>query len=684
MTTTIPSTNAGTLTTQGVGSGLDIAGIVDKLVSVESAPLNRIKARESAFQTKLSAYGAARGALASFQTSVAALADPAAFSSFTATIGDATLASVAVDPTQSNSLSAGTHTLRVDSLATAQRTAAAGVPTTSTVIGSGSLTIDIGSWNGDYSTFTPNADAGSKTITIDSSNNTLVGIRDAINGAAAGVSAAIVNDGTGNRLVLSGTSTGNAHGFRVTSIDGDGNNIDAAGLSQLAFDPAVPGGMPQAQRLAQAANAAFSIDGIAISKPDNHVTDAIAGLTIDLSKVSDTATTTTTFSIARDSSTAKTNITNFVNAYNGIVSNLGSLTNYDATSKSAGVLNGDSSMRLITSRLQSLMASVVPVGGSVTMLGDIGITFNASGKLDLDAVKLSGVLTSNPGAVSRLFAKTGSASDAQVAFTGSTDKTQVGSYALAISRTATQGALTASTPAGLTITAGVNDTFALVLDGVSATVTLAPGIYSDADALATQVQAKINGTTAFATGGSSVSVSASGGALTLTSQRFGSASSLLASGGNGASGLFGLAPSATAGLDVAGTIDGLAFTGSGQTATGAGSTSTEGLRLTVTGSITGARGTVSFNRGIAAQINTALTEFLDKTNGLVTAATDSINSAITGLKKSEDAWNTRLVAIRARYTAQYNAMDTLLAKLNGTANYLTQQITAIQNFQKNN
>ncbi len=682
MTTTIPSANTGAVTTQGVGSGLDIAGIVDKLVSVEAAPLNRIKAQETAYQTKLSAYGAARGALASFQTSVSALADPAAFSSFAATIGDSTLASVAVDPTQSGSLSAGTHTLRVDSLATSQRTASTGVPATSTIIGTGTLTIDIGSWNSDYSSFTPNADAGSKTITIDSSNNTLVGIRDAINGAAAGVSAAIVNDGSGNRLVLSGSSTGNTQGFRVTTADGDGGNLDAAGLSQLAFDPTAAGGTAQTQRLANAANAAFSIDGIAISKPDNHVTDAIAGLTIDLTKA-DTATTTT-FNIARDIATAKTGITNFANAYNSIVANLASLTSYDSTSKTAGVLNGDSSLRLIKTRLQSLVASVVPTGGSVTMLADIGITFNASGKLDVDAAKLGKVLTGDPGAVSRLFAKTGAAGDAQVAYTDSTAKTQVGNHALSVSQLATRGTITGSSAAALTITAGVNDSLAITIDNLSATITLAPGSYSDASALATQVQAKINGTAAFSAAGSSVSASASGGVLTLTSQRFGSASSVTTDGGSGAVSLFGSAPSLAGGRDVAGTIDGVAFAGSGQTAIGAASTSAEGLKVAITGGVTGSRGTIAFNRGIAAQLNDVLTQFLDTTNGLVTAATDSINSSITHLKKSEDDWNTRLISIRARYTAQYNAMDTLVAKLNGTASYLTQQITAIQNFQKNN
>ncbi len=681
MATTISSNGTGPVTTQGVGSGLDIAGIVDKLMNVEQIPLNRLKAQESAYQTKLSAYGSARGALASFQGTVATLADPKAFASFAATIGDDTLAAIAIDPTRSDALSEGTHTLRVDRLAGAQRIASSGFASTTTVVGTGSLAIEIGSWTSAYSSFTPNADAGSKTITIDSSNNTLVGIRDAINRADAGVSAAIVNDGTGNRLVFSGTKTGDAHGFRVTTADSDGANLDASGLSQLAFDPTAVGGTPQTQHLADAVNASFSIDGLAISKADNHVTDAIDGLVLDLKKVDATATA---FTIARDTITAKKNITNFVTAYNNIVSNLASLTGYNATTKSAGVLNGDSSLRLISSRLQSLVASVIPTGGSVTLLADVGIKFNGSGKLDVDDAKLTSALNGDPASVSRLFATTGIASDALVSYTGATDKTQIGNHALNVTQLATQGNLVGSTAAGLTITAGVNDTFAVTIDSVSATVTLAPGSYASAAALATEVQAKINGTSAFSTGGSNVTVGESAGVLTLTSQRYGSASAIALGGGNGSDNLFGSAPAATSGLDVAGTLAGASFIGSGKTATGATATATEGLKLTIIGGTTGARGSIDFNRGIASRINDVLGQFLDTDQGLVISATNGISQSITDLQKREDAWTPRLAAIRARYTAQYNAMDALVASLNSTSTYLTQQLTALRDSLKSN
>ena len=675
MTTSISSATAGSVTTQGVGSGLDIASIVDKLVSVESIPLNQLQKRESSYQTKVSAFGAARGVLSSFQNAVKSLSNPTAFSSFAASINDSSIAAVTIDPTKSGALSAGTHTLRVDTLASSQRTASAGVSSTSSTVGTGTITIDIGSWNSAYTAFTPNASVGSKTITIDSSNDSLLGIRDAINRAGAGVTASIVNDGSGNRLVLSGSSTGAANGFRVSTVDSDGGNLDAAGLSQLAFDPTATGGTPQTQHVADAINASFVLDGLTISKPDNHVTDAIAGLNIDLASVD---TTATAFTIARDTTTAKSNVNSFVSAYNSLVGTLGQLTSYNATNKTAGVLNGDSSIRLITTQLQKLVASVVPTGGSLTTLNDIGIKINGDGTLTADATKLSAALTSDPDSVGKLFTTSATASDALVGYAGSSTKTQEGSHPLTVSQLATHGGSTGSATAALTISTGVNDTFSITVDNVAATITIPPGTYADANALASAVQGQVNGTSAFSAAGSRVAVTQSGGVLAITSQRYGSASSVVIGNGNGSTALFGATPSGAAGLDVSGTLDGVAFTGQGQVATGATTTAGEGLQLTITGGLTGNRGNVGFDRGIAGNLDRVLTQYLDTTTGLVAAATDGLNKSITDLQSQESAWNTRLVAIRARITAQYNAMDKLVASLNSTSSYLTQQLDALK------
>ena len=670
MSTTIASSaSTAPVTTQGVGSGLDIASIVDKLVTVASAPLTALQTQETAYNTKLSAFGQVSSALSTFQSTIAPLTTTTAFQSFAASAADSTIASVSIDSTKSSALTAGSHTLTVSQLADSQRTASGAFTDTTSAVGTGSITIATGTWDSGYSTFTPNGTVGSKTITIDSTNNSLAGIRDAINAAGAGVTASIVNDGTGNRLVLNGSATGAANGFKISTSDSDGNNLDASGLSQIAFDPTASGGTPQTTHLSNAVNANFTIDGLAISKPSNTVSDAIAGLTIGLTKVD---TTGTTFAISRDTSAATTAITNFVSAYNTIQSGISTLTAYNATSNTAGTLNGDSTTRLISTRLQSLIATVVPTGGSITNLNDLGIAFGSDGQLKLDTTKLA----RDPNSVSKVFAKTGTVADSLVSYTSSTDKTQAGSHALTVSQLATQGTLTGSAAAGMTITAGVNDALNVTLDNVTSTITIPAGSYSDASSLAAAVQSQINGTSAFSTLGSSATVTAANGVLSFGSNRYGSASSV-SLGGNAAAGLIGSSPTATTGLDVAGTLDGVSFTGSGQTATGATGTTADGLKLSITGGAIGSRGTVTLTRGIAASVSDALTQFLDPTSGLLTSATTGLNTSITNVKAQEAAWTPRLDAIRAQLNAQYNAMDALVASLNTTGSYLTTQLAAI-------
>ena len=677
--TTISSSIGAPVTSQGVGSGLDIAGIVTKLMAIEQQPQDRLKAREAAYQTKLSAYGAARGTLAAFQTSIASLADPAAFTTFGTSIADDTLASVALDKTASDALSAGTHTLRVTQLAAAQKTASAAFASTASAVGTGTITIEFGTWNAASTAFTPNADVGTKTIAIAAGDGTLSGVRDAINRANAGVTASIVNDGSGNRLVLAGVATGSANGFRVATADADGNNVDASGLSALAYDPSAAGGTPQTRALAAAANALFQIDGLDISKPGNRVTDAIAGLAIDLKKAgTDPATNTTSFTIAQDTAATAKAIGGFVTGYNGVVANLASLTGFNATTKSAGPLNGDASLRLVATRLQNLVAGVVATGGKATTLADLGITFDHDGKLVLDSTKLDAVLAADPQSVTRLFAKTAVASDSLVAYRGASDATQVGAHALTVTQLASHGDVAGSAAAALTITAGVNDTLALTIDNVAATITIASGTYASADALATQLQSRVNGVAAYADAGVNVSVTQAGGVLTIASQRFGTASSVALNGGSGSTALFGASPAAHAGRDVAGTLAGTAFLGAGKLATGAAASAADGLKLEIAGGALGARGSVDFKRGLAAQIGDVLGQFLDADNGIVAVATAGIGKTITDIKKREDDWDVRLVGIRARLTAQYNAMDALVASMNSTSSFLTQQLTALQ------
>jgi flagellar hook-associated protein 2 len=274
--------------------------------------------------------------------------------------------------------------------------------------------------------------------------------------------------------------------------------------------------------------------------------------------------------------------------------------------------------------------------------------------------------------VERLLAALGTATDPLVGVAGSSPKTQVGDYAVTVTQLATRGTLAGSAPATLSIVAGVNDTITALVDGVSATVTLAAGTYADASALAAEVAGKLNGAPALRSASASVAVSAAGGVLTFTSARYGSASAVALSG-NGANALVGGAPVAVAGLDVAGTINGAAASGSGRFLAGATGTAVEGLRLEITGGAVGARGTVRFTEGIASRLDRLVTQLL-ASDGVVATKTEGVQATLKLLDQRKTALEARLERVEAAYLRQYRALDATVATLSAQSTYLAQQL----------
>lgn len=548
------------ISSPGIGSGLDVNGIVSKLLQVDSQPLALLAQQEASYQAKLSAIGSVSGSLSTFQTAVRGLSDLTKYQATKVAIGDATIASVS----SSGVAVPGSYALEVSQLAQAQKLAAAGQATTTAVIGSGTLSFDFGTIsggtfsNGTYtgSTFTSNA-SGVKTVTIDSSNNTLAGIRDAINSAKIGVTATIVNDGSAspNRLVLTQGSTGASNSVKI-SVAGD-----AALSSLLTQDPA---GTQSLSETVTAQNALLKVDGVAISKTSNTISDVIQGVTLNLTGKSAVGVPTSV-GVTSDSSGIVNALTQFVSSYNQINTTLHDVSAYNPATRQAAVLNGDSSIRSIQTQIRNVLNA--PVAGSTSVykvLSQIGVSLQKDGSLSLDNTKLQAAIASNPASISSLFAAVGTSSDSLVSYTGSTSATKAGGYAVTVSQLARQGTatglaaasgagsgvVTGSAAAGLTIDT-TNNTLNVVLDGVSSTVTLTSGVYASAAALATNVQAQINGTAAFSAVGSAVTVTNNAGVLSITSNKTGSASAVNITSGNGKTNLLGAAPTATAGYDTA-------------------------------------------------------------------------------------------------------------------------------------
>lgn len=545
-------------------SGLPIDSLVTAQMQIEQQPLTAIKTKISSYNTKLSAYSTLKSGLSTFQTAVDKLATAAKFNAQTVTASDSNTISATADGTAVK----GSYNVSVTQLATSQKLASAAYSSTTDIIGTGKLTISFGTYTaadgGTPASFTANGSKSDIEIDITSSNNTLAGIRDAINAKNASVTASIVNDGSGNRLVITSKDTGEVNSLKISVADNDGNNTDSSGLSALAYDPlATSNNMTQ---LVAAKNALLTVDGLNISKSSNTVSDVIQGVTLTLKGVTSTANA---LSVDTDTTTIQSSVQSFVDAYNSLNTSMRNLTKFVSAGSSAnGVLLGDSTARNMMVKLKSMLSASSPTATTYKTLSDIGVSMGSDGSLSLDSTKLQKAITNNVSDVAKLFSPSATTTDPQVTFMGSKADTQSGTYAVNI----------------------------------------------------TQL------------------------------------------GGNG--------------VNAIGTINGVTANTTGSVLTGAGGNASYGLQISVTGTATGSRGTITFSKGLAGELSSVLGEWL-KSDGPLTTKTDGLNSSIKDLNKKADDINAKLPSIEARYRAQYAKLDALLSSLQTTSTNLTSQLAAI-------
>jgi flagellar hook-associated protein 2 len=671
------------ITASGIGSGLDIEGLVAQLVAAERAPTeNRLNRQSALVEAELSAFGTYKGALSSLQDTLASLNTLSNFGQRVSASSNDDIVSIASNGSAIN----GSYDVSVQQLARAHSLASGSYAAPTDVVGTGTITIRFGTTDyagpdpgpESYNGFTVNPERASAVIAIDGNNNSLEGVRDAINAADIGVNATIVNDGSGYRLLFSSDATGADNSMEISVADtGDGNSSDAFGLSALAFSSA---GTNLSQTVA-AQDANFTVNGLPISSDSNVASGVIDGVDITLKGLTDA--TAVTLSVSEDTAGLKENVQSLVDGFNAFLQGTRSLTAFDATSGIAGALQGDASIRSISTQLRQALTSVVDgASAEINSLSQIGITTTRDGSLEVDEARLDAALANNFDDIVGLFAAVGLPSDSGIDFIGAGDETQVGSYAIEISQIATRGLYTGGAlalPGGVaTVNAG-NDELSLRVDGVdTGPVVLTQGVYASGEALAAELQSRINSDDALLAAGVSVSVSFVGGSLSITSQRYGSASSVEITAVDTTSAAdFGLSVGAgTQGVDVAGTIGGVAALGSGQLLTAATGSEAEGLRLLVEGGLTGARGTVDFTRGIADQLNTLIGRFLEA-DGILDSRTDGLESRVDRLDDQRDRLDLRMESLEAFYRARFNALDTLLAQLQSTSNFLTQQLAAL-------
>jgi flagellar hook-associated protein 2 len=378
------SAGSALITSTGIGSGLNISAIVSSLTTAYgAAQTSQLTAQQTSLNAQVSAYGTFNSALETLQATLTTLEDPSQLAGFDATVADKTIASAST----TTGAAAGQYSLEVQNLATSATLTSQPVSSSTATIGVGTLNISVGS--------------ASTSINIDSTDNTLSGIAAAINSAPnnPGVTASIITAADGARLVLTGTSTGEANAITVTESGGDG------GLSSLVYDPADK--ITNLTQTQAAQDASFSINGFAATSASNVVTGALTGVTLNLAGVS-AANTPTTLTIAPDTSAAQTSIGTFVTAVNGVLSSIQSLSGYDAATQTAGPLNGNATLEAFQNQLENILDTVNSSNsGGVTSLADLGITADANtGTLDSDTTTLGNALSGSLSSVGSLLGGT--------------------------------------------------------------------------------------------------------------------------------------------------------------------------------------------------------------------------------------------------------------------------------------
>ncbi|WP_133646055.1 flagellar filament capping protein FliD [Paraburkholderia flava] len=352
-------------------SSLDVDKLVQALVTSKTVGrTTQITNKQNLDNSQVSAIGKLKSALSALQTAVAGLADGTALAHFAATASGK-----GVTATTSKGATTGNYELDITTVATAHKLSSNGFAA-NTTFGTGTLTVGVGS--------------KSFAVNVGASNNSVTAIAAAINSASdnPGVTASVVNGADGQHLVVTSKETGEANVVSLKASGGLDTRLDSSGFREVT----------------RAQDAQFTIDGSPVKSASNTITDALPGVTINLTTAA--ANTKQTLTVAVDDTAGSTAIGNFVTAYNAYVTTAHSLSSYDpnaAAGSQAAPLLGDAMLRDVTNGLADILSRGVSSGGKTHSLTSIGIDLQHDGTLKLDSTKLQTAMSATPGAVAALF-----------------------------------------------------------------------------------------------------------------------------------------------------------------------------------------------------------------------------------------------------------------------------------------
>ncbi len=511
----------------GIGSGLLTSDLADQIIAAEREATDlRLDQKEAEVQAKITAFGELRNVLSSVQSAAAGLSSANLIQGTTATSSDES----ALTATTNSTADPGSYRVAVDQVASAHTLASKAYTSVSDTVGTGTLTIKLGTTTydentGDYVSFEQNPETTTFTLDITSENNTLSGLRDTINKDVDGITASIVYDGSGYRLLLTSDETGDSTSMEITA-NGD------AGLQGLAYNAAQNDPNSNMSETQKGEDAILRVNGLEIRSESNQITEVIKGVTLNASQVTDG---TISLNVSRNTGSVADKMESFVEAYNQFRVVYDEVNKYDPEEQTAGLLLGDSTLRSVYSQIRSGLNSIVEglTGADFRSLADVGLeTDQTDGfKLTLNRTKFVAALNENAEAMAGLLAKQQTLTDSQIRYVTQSDKTKPGTYDIVIDKAATQATWTGLSAGALdfvsdVVIGGSNDGFTLELNGTSRNVILEQGTYSDGDDLALMIQNAVN--TAFSGTGHTATVNfdSDNQSLSIVSSKFGSASTV--------------------------------------------------------------------------------------------------------------------------------------------------------------
>ena len=481
---TLQGNGMATISSLGIGSGLLTSELLEQLIDAERKPAEaRLDAEKALVDAKISAFGEISSAVSSLSSSLKSLNSTSAFNASTATSSNQN----ALTATASSIASAGNYSLNVQALAQQHTIATQAYSSVNEAIGTGVLTFRFGTTDIDefdvYQGFAANPERTARNVVISSSNNTLAGMRDAINDAKLGVQASIVDDGSGFRLLLTSQDAGADNSIELTATG-------TAGMAALNFNQS----SQTALQTQAAQDARFSVNGLQVSRESNQVVGVIPGVTLNLKEVTGGPVS---LSVSKDPAALIEKVQNFIGSYNQLKTLGDSLTAFSSDSGQGSLLTGDATLRRMMADINSTLRAVNSTL-DIRSLSEIGITSNQFNnyQLQLDTAKFTDAVANNSRAVTSLFAANGVSSDSTVSFIRAGSQTQAGQFDVEITRAATTGTYTglsvAALGAGNIVIDGSNNSFTIRLNGSEVDILLTQATYATAEALAEEIQLQIN------------------------------------------------------------------------------------------------------------------------------------------------------------------------------------------------